>query len=262
MIEIPIFATKKETLKWLVDNRDRVLAAKKAVTKMTDDVVFAPWGAPVVKAEMPDDVDAIRVLAVMNTTNLMDSHHDVHIPGLWKKTLQEARNLMHLQEHEMKFSKIIADGDDLKAGTQTMEWKALGLPYKGTTEALIFDSNVKASRNPDMFKEYRAGHVKNHSVGMRYVNFEMAVNDKDWPEEKKIWDKYIDQVANREEAEAVGYFFPVLEAKLIEGSAVPAGSNWATPTLTVEPSKGTPPEPPQGTLFDVGEAIKNTKFLI
>lgn len=69
---------------------------------------------------------------------------------------------------------------------------------------------------------------------MRYVKVELAVNDERYPEEFKVWNKYIDQVVNRKDAEAVGYFYPVLEAKLIEGSAVPMGSNYATPVLSME----------------------------
>lgn len=37
-------------------------------------------------------------------------------------------------------------------------------------------------------------------------------------------------VVNIEDAEAQGYFWAVLEAKIIEGSAVVKGSNYITPT--------------------------------
>jgi hypothetical protein len=99
---------------------------------------------------------------------------------------------------------------------------------------------------------------------MLYIKLDLAVNDKDWPNEYKIWQKYIDQVANRADAEERGYFFPVHEAKVIEGSAVPLGSNWATPTYEIdaEPPAGTPKqEPPTGTP-DVMKLITNRKILI
>jgi hypothetical protein len=38
-------------------------------------------------------------------------------------------------------------------------------------------------------------------------------------------------VANQDAAEEKGFFWAVKEAKVIEGSAVPLGSNWITPTL-------------------------------
>jgi hypothetical protein len=84
----------------------------------------------------------------------------------------------------------------------------------------------------------------------------MAVNSdfEDYKEEKEIWDKYIDQVANIKAAEENGYFFAVTEAKIIEGSAVPIGSNTVTPTLDVESKQEIEPlqdthktEPPSGT---------------
>jgi phage anti-repressor protein len=46
-------------------------------------------------------------------------------------------------------------------------------------------------------------------------------------EEKAIWDKYIDEIVNKEVAEEQSYFWAVSEAKAIEGSAVVKGSNFA-----------------------------------
>ncbi len=69
--------------------------------------------------------------------------------------------------------------------------------------------------------------------------------------------------ANKEEAENQGYFWAVKEAKVLEGSAVPIGSNTATPTLEVknEPLKDTrqDKEPEQSTLTkdDIINVFKN-----
>ena len=95
-----------------------------------------------------------------------------------------------------------------------------------------------------MFEQYAKGYVKEHSVGMRYVNLEMAVNseEKYYAEEKAIWDKYISEVANKEEAEQRGYFWAVTEAKIVEGSAVVKGSNYATPTISVKENTIEPTE--------------------
>lgn len=273
-MEIPAFGTKKELFDFLVKNQVRIMAAKKAVPKYSDafsmTVAMVDGAEQAAKANSPvsDDVDTLKVRAIINTTNLMDGHKDVHIPGLWSKSLKENRNIMHLQEHEMKFASIIADGPDLKAYTKTYSWKELGQDYEGDTQALVFDSQVDRDRNKFMFSQYKAGRVKNHSVGMIYVKLLMAVNDKDYKEEYANWKKYIDQVANKEQAEAVGYFFPVLEAKVIEGSAVPIGSNWATPTLDnnmkEEPLQDTPKiEPVESTHeIDVMKLIYERKILI
>jgi hypothetical protein len=106
-----------------------------------------------------------------------------------------------------------------------------------------------------MFDQYTDGNVKEHSVGMRYVKLLLAINsDRQGDEEfKDNWDKYIDQVANRKAAEDQGYFWPILEAKIIEGSAVVKGSNSVTPTLEVSETKDNNSnenkdnEPPSGT---------------
>jgi hypothetical protein len=96
-----------------------------------------------------------------------------------------------------------------------------------------------------MLKQYANGWVKNHSVGMRYVQLELAINsESDYDKEyKDLWDEYYPVIANKEVADERGYFWLVKEAKIVEGSAVVMGSNSATPTLemkdNVEPSKDT-----------------------
>ena len=176
-------------------------------------------------------------MPVINTTNLMDSHDDVHLPGLWDKSLSENKYIMHLQEHKMAFDKIIADQDELKAFVKFLKWSELGFSYEGQTQALMFESIVKAERNKFMFDQYRKGYVKQHSVGMRYVRLILAVNDDEWGAEFDAWNKYYPEIVNKERADDKDYFWAVPEAKVIEGSAVPLGSNWATPTMSV---KGTP----------------------
>ena len=224
----------------MVANKATLIAQKKAEMKRADSIGFAGSGLMGVVKQQGENKDEIRVKAVINTTNIMDSHDDVHLDGLWNKSLKENKMIMHLQEHEMKFDKVISDGADLDVTVQEFTWKELGYPYEGKTQALVFDSTVKIDRNPFMFKQYLNGRVKNHSVGMRYVKLELAVNDEDYKEEFAVWNKYIDIVANREDAEKQGYFWAVQEAKVIEGSAVPIGSNQATPTLEItEPSKDT-----------------------
>jgi len=134
----------------------------------------------------------------------------------------------------MEFESIISDS--VKATATDFSWSDLGFKYAGTTQALVFDAEIEKNRNTYMAEQYQKGRVKQHSVGMRYVKYVLAM-DSDSPadrEEKKMWDKYYPQIANKETADEQGYFFAVLEAKVIEGSAVVLGSNYATPTISVE----------------------------
>jgi len=86
-----------------------------------------------------------------------------------------------------------------------------------------------------MFRQYANNYVTNHSVGMRYVKIFLAVNDAEYIEENEVWNRYINSIVNAEIAIEKGYFYAVTEAKVIEGSAVPVGSNHITPTRSVTP---------------------------
>lgn len=236
------FATQDELFKFLVENKTSIIAQKKAATKHADAISSTPM-LMIEKADVADlgDKEELKVTVVINTTNLMDSHYDVHINGIWDKSVSENKMILFLQEHKMAFDKIIADGEDLTAYVKEFTWKELGFDYEGKTQALVFEATIKRSRNKFMHGQYGKGFVKNHSVGMRYVKLTLCVNSEEeyYGAEKEAWDKYIDLVVNRKDAEEAGFFWAIKEAKCIEGSAVPKGSNIATPTLDIksEPQK-------------------------
>jgi hypothetical protein len=99
------------------------------------------------------------------------------------------------------------------------------------------DSDIMKGYNATMFEQYKDDQVDQHSVGMMYVKMELAVNDPEYKEEFAEWNKHIDNLGNKEEAEKEGMFWAVYEAKLIEISAVLAGSNPITPTLDAKAEK-------------------------
>ena len=238
------FATKEEAFKELVLNKKTLIAAKKAVIKHADAIPYHgnfQEKTEAIKAGNTDlrDVNTIIVKAVSNAVNYFDSHGDVSMPGSWNRTAKNTKDGLHLQEHKMQFDKIISD--EVKFSVEKMTWKDLGFDYEGETEVLMMESKVHKEDNPYMFERYIKGKVKNHSSGLRYVNIGLAVNsDEEWAkEEKAIWDKYIDQIVNKDEVEEAGYFWPVFEQKIIENSAVPKGSNPATPTISVESAEST-----------------------
>lgn len=252
LIEVPDDLERKELFAFLLLNKDALIRQKKLEYKKSDGFAFTGLvkeGAITKTALASGESEKGTLLAkvVINTTNYMDSRKDVHLPGLWTKSLSENKSIMHLQEHSMEFSKIISSKDDLKAYTKSMTWKSLGYDLKGKTEALIFDSTVRLSRNAFMYDQYDKGYVDNHSVGMQYVKMILCVNEPDdtyYGAEYEAWEKYIKEVVNKADAEQSGYFWAVTEAKVIEGSAVPIGANTLTPTISItsksnEPSKDT-----------------------
>jgi hypothetical protein len=232
------FATKQDLFKALVDNKKELISIKKSATKNADAVSFGYLDTSVkiditkedVSTQMQDP-EQLNVKVVINTTNFLDSHNDLHVNGIWNKSVKDNVSFLHLQEHERDFDKVITD--TAKGYIQSMTWQKLGLPYEGKTEALIFESTIDKKRNEFMLNQYANGWVKNHSVGMRYVQLELAINteaeyDKEY---KMLWDEYYPVIANKEVADERGFFWVVKEAKIIEGSAVVMGSNSATPTL-------------------------------
>ncbi len=241
--------TREEEIAHAWKNRDLIITQKTNAIKHADVIAIKPNfdfsadKSDTNKAETNVNVtienpEILRAKLVINTTNLIDSHMDCHIPSIWKKSLQETKQLLLLQEHEMEFDKIIADSlvDELKAYTKTIAWSELGYDYQGFTEALIFDVKIKKEVNEFMFNLYKNRRVSQHSVGMRYIKIFMCVdsNEPDYSSEKANWDRYYPQIANKEVADEKGYFWAVTEAKVIEGSAVVKGSNYCTPVIQME----------------------------
>jgi hypothetical protein len=246
-ITIPDFRYKKDMFDFLVTNKETIKAQKKELKVEANGIPYTlGTGLPIIKTEgtekaMPVEIkmdEEYKVKAIINTTNVIDSHLDAHFPGIWTKTLQEKR-IMHIREHKSRdFEYIISEGEDLNAFVKTYNWGELGFPqFTGNTEALVFDSTIKragmAARNPFMFDQYRKGYVKQHSVAMRYIRLKMAINDPDYKEEFSTWQTYYPLLANNDMADKTGFFWAVTEASASEGSAVPLGSNPFTPTQNI-----------------------------
>src|SRR5688500_13580500 len=111
----------KEVFEFLKKNKSLLIAEKKAEKKLGDAFamqLYVNEKGEIVKAYQPIENTAtvIKATSIINTTNWMDSHSDVHISGLWKKSLQETKELYLLQEHEMTFEGIITD--EVKAFTK------------------------------------------------------------------------------------------------------------------------------------------------
>lgn len=251
------FSSKEEMFKSLRENKSFLIAQKKSITKIADSV-FCEHFAEEVKTAYKEsltalaNIDTINVSLAINSCNIYDSHGDVHFDGTWNKSAKESKGGLLLNAHRMTFDNIIADG--LSVSVKRMPWSKLGFDFEGSTDVLVFSGNISKDRNEYMFKQYSKGYVKEHSVGMRYVKIELAINsDSKWDEEEKeVWDKYYQRIVNKDAVDERGYFWAVTEAKIVEGSAVVKGSNYATPVISIEavendtsenktePSKDTP----------------------
>lgn len=265
-LDIPANLKGRKLFKFLVENKAALIAQKKFEIKQADAIsTYIEYvdkkGAGSKKAAMAgisSDATKLKARLIINTCNLFDSHSDVHITGLWGKSLSETMLLYLLQEHKMQFDKIISD--DIIASAKTLSWKSLGAPYAGSTQCLVFDAIIDKKRNAFMFDQYLQGYVKNHSVGMRYIKMYLCISEvsPSWSAENDNWDKYYPSIINKEDVDEQGYFWAVTEAQLVEGSAVPLGSNWVTPTQSIEEQKS---EPVRSTQKNKIEPVRSTRIL-
>ena len=245
------FVSKEDFFRYIKDNKSKIVSEKKSAIKYADAIDFINVKAIeksefAIKENMSMDISDDGIITrnlVINTTNYLDSHLDVHIPNLWKKSISENPTTYLLKSHLRDFEYVITDS--AIPYVKNMNWTDLGLNSEGKTQALIFKAEISRERNEFMYEQYLKGYVKQHSVGMKYINIFFCVNSDDryFIEEKKNWDKYYNEIVNKEIADKEMCFWAVTEAKLIEGSAVLFGSNPITPTLSKNKSSYTQYEP-------------------
>lgn len=231
----------------LVANKAQIIALKKSVTKHADPSLNS----------LPDKTDAafkvvtttvndnevegiIKRTVVGNTYGWFDSHKDVHIPGIFTKSISENKNVFHLHDHLYQLAAKV--GTPTRVYEQSISLESLGLNKVGFASCLLMDSEIKKDYNPMIYNEYLTKQINQHSVGMIYQKLFLCIPNADYKEEFANWNTYKSYVINLADAEENGYFWAVTEAKLVEISCVLKGSNELTPTINVKEN-----EPPVGT---------------
>ncbi|WDF45258.1 hypothetical protein PQ459_10140 [Chryseobacterium sp. KACC 21268] len=248
-MEIKKFNNPKDQVKWLMDNQALIKAQRRNESKKTDGMSFGftsfalnSKGERLKAEDLESDKEIIekgvlKVKCIINATNILDSHCDLHVPGIWKKSLSEKKLIYLCQEHDLSFKGIISD--EVKAYTQTFTFTELGFPnYDGDCECLVFDATIHKDRNEYMYNQYLKGFVRNHSVKMGYVKEyfcvrdEYASGDASYTQYVENWNKFAPMCVNIEDLDTVNYFWAVTEAKIRdEGSAVVKGSCFTTPVI-------------------------------
>jgi len=245
------FKTKEELFAYLKSNKADLIQLKKGAIKYADGVPLSSLKLDAVKFDVPSG----KIAAVINTTNLMDSHSDVHINGIWNKSIiDQAGKVYYIINHELELGKVIAYPKDVEMKLIETTWKDLGANYEGNTQALVFFVEESAVKLQIAKEAIENKEPVQHSIRMAYVDYKLAMdsNDEDHNEEKAVWDQYLGVIANQQQAIKQGYFWAVTEAKIYkEGSMVLAGSNEITPIVypkNIEPSNDTHKiEPPLST---------------
>lgn len=221
---------REERISFLVKNKKQAIAEKKANIKAPEEGIrFSPIPVKGQKATKADGSTAPIYKIVGNSIGFMDSHMDVSMPGSFNKTVQESGSMVYiLNNHDHSPQAIFAENKGVFVEQMTI--RELGYDAAGSTEVLT--ANISPIYDEKMADKYANGEIKQHSVGIRYVKIELAVDDETESDLYANWTKYIGQVINREEAEKNGYFWAVKEQQLLEISAVLWGSNCYTPVAS------------------------------
>lgn len=272
------FKTQKELFRYLVDEKEEVLAQKKSIIKRAEGTLSLLL--PVtetneitkgIKPLYENDKEAgiLKRTVVANTYWWMDSHSDVHLgrgddengKAIFTNTIKGRVNkIFPIDQHNYSLDGKM--GKTLNLYEAPISWRSLGVGRTGMTEALFAEMQIEKDRNEARYKDYLNDEIDQHSVGMRYLDIQLAVNDEEYdPKGFQLFNKYISKIGNRQAVEAQGYYFPVAEAYLGEYSAVIEGSNPLTPTLS--PSGDASKHEPSGDtqlLDGINKLIFNIKL--
>lgn len=167
-----------------------------------------------------------------NTTRILDSHEDVHIDGLWKKTIQEKQYKNYVvTDHELEVLNTVVRKESVEMFTAKVPFSVMGKSYPGNTEVLIYKFPKDKVQIPVVKEWLDSGDELQGSVRMRYIKFAFCMdsNNPDDAEAKANYDKYYEHIANKDDFEYIPYFFAILEASNEkECSFVIYGSNPVT----------------------------------
>ena len=253
------FNSKEEVFKHLRENVSKIIAVKKATIHKSfeNGCVFSGFllkedgNIGKVGPQMKEDY----IYPVINTTRYLDMHDDAHFDGIWNKSVKEQNGkIFYVTDHETKIDSIIAWPEDVNVMVKSVPWSFVGKDYQGNTEALIYEIPKDKLVHEGAKKIIADKRPVQNSVRMQYVTIKLAMNStaKEDITYKEYYDKRINEIANKDVAEAQGYFFGIEEAKIVtEGSMVIRGSNDATPirqkdTVAVDDTTEKI-EPPLGT---------------
>ena len=220
-------------IKQATRDKQEALMLKKGALKFSDSPVLNPIlrdlksdepNKALIERNLPLDTDeAVYRTIIANTYNYMDSHDDVHLNNVFKKSLEETKKLFLLHDH--KFEVTAQTGNIMRAYEQEGRFLYYGYNSPLDTQALLLDVEIERAKNELVYNEYKDHNINQHSVGMYYVKIDLAIDNQDDKEAYALYRKYLPQIGNADEVEKQGYFFAVQEAKLKETSAVLMGSN-------------------------------------
>ena len=222
------------TLEDILKNKQEAINIKKSAYKHSDVVnnhIIKEDTENVTKLVLDDEEQDNVVKVIANTYYWLDSHGDVHVKGCFTKSIKEnVGKIFHFDNHEHSFNSKVGNVKTVKE--VNVNWSDLGVQKDGKTICVIGETELVEDYNCQVYDAYKNNEINQHSVGMQYVNLQIAVNNPAEIEAYKLWNEIYPMLGNPETADKMGYFWVVKEAKLKEYSCVLwQGSNSLTPTV-------------------------------
>lgn len=263
------FETKEEMFNELKSNIDLIIDKKKSEFQYSRDKGTAISckslnGLKLSDAEKASiQVDDDYYYIVVNSTNILDSHEDLHVNGIWNKSVQDNQGKNYLvTDHELDIANVVVRKEHIEMFVVTVSFKSLGYPYAGNTEILVYKFRKDRVLIQSVKEWLESGDEIQASVRMRYVTIEFAMdsNDPEFAIEKKRYEQYKSKIANIADFEYVYYFYIIKDAvNQRESSLVIAGSNHVTGNIienkNIEPSKV------EDTQIEIVEKIEPTPVI-
>jgi len=239
------FLSKKEMFDALKKNLGEIIDFKKSsIQKSTEkgSGVKARFISEKIISELGKaiTIDSDYYYIAVNTTNILDSHRDLHVKGIWDKTVKEQQGQNYLVlDHDLSITSVVVRKNNLEMLIADIPFSMVGQSYEGNTQALIYKFKKTDVVHPMAAEWLLSGEDIEASVRMQYVKILFALDSKDDEDQefKANFDKYYPQIANKEDFEELEYYWVVLEAKNVrESSLVLAGSNFATGPIKDNPA--------------------------
>ena len=224
------FDDKYALFKALKSNKDDIIKRKKENNKLTTSKELPTFEG--VGTKKPFKTEKGYFYAIINSTNIMDSHNDVHLGSIWNKSAKEKnRKIFYVVDHDLSVNGLAVHKSDVEIQLHNSTFKDIGYDLDGETTLLVYKMPIESILHDKVAKIVASKEQMEQSVRMEYVTIKLCINsdNEEFEEEKADFDKYIGKVANKSEVLEQGYFFAVTEAKIVdEGSSVLKGSNSAT----------------------------------
>lgn len=231
------FETKDEMFKELKANKDEIISLKKSQIQKSCDKGISVKARAISISKLKETNkdfhldDSFYYIAV-NTTRILDNHDDLHLDGLWDVTAKarQGKNFL-VEDHMLQMNKVAVKKQYVEILIAMIPFSMVGKSFKGDTQALIYKVPKDKVISKTSKEWLESGDEIEASVRMQYVTIDLAMDsdDPDNTTEKKLFNKHIDTIANKEELDDIFFFWAVSEAKnILESSLVVLGSNSAT----------------------------------